>query len=426
VFTRANTDEGIQYLLSKELPLRVSPVAAQIFQDKWSQFQVTENGELEHKDGRIVVPKEQVNQIIAQAYADPAQKGGRDKLYFRLYQKYIGISRRKVMEFIQKQETHQLHKPPHPKRINQPIVAARPFQRWQMDLIDMSSLAQCNNNDNWILTVIDVFTKHAWAVALKNKRGLTVTLALRNILLASQETPSLMHSDNGKEFKNTLMTGLLNKHKIKQLFGAPFKPSTQGCIERFNGTLKRMTFQHFTQFETKTWNKVLPKFVENQNTALHTTTGFTPRRLVQAYTEDDKKTLLAAQDNIIKKAKKSLARGGGQPLASLEKGDIVRIAARFVTHDDPTPRRRKPQIFRKGSLPNWSRRLFVVKTVSKPKGMSTPQYHLTLDEKMVARRFYREDLQKVQGDLEEDLRKINARVKSSVFVSFSHHVAKIR
>ena len=39
------------------------------------------------------------------------------------------------------------------------------------DLIDKSSLSKYNKNYKFILTVIDVFTKYAWAIPLKNKSG---------------------------------------------------------------------------------------------------------------------------------------------------------------------------------------------------------------------------------------------------------------
>ena len=43
----------------------------------------------------------------------------------------------------------------------------------------MSSLSKYNNNHKFKLTVIDIFTKCAWAIPLKNKHGLSITKALK-------------------------------------------------------------------------------------------------------------------------------------------------------------------------------------------------------------------------------------------------------
>ena len=44
-------------------------------------------------------------------------------------------------------------------------------ETWSADLIDKSSLSIYNINHKFILTVIDIFTKYAWAIPLKNKSG---------------------------------------------------------------------------------------------------------------------------------------------------------------------------------------------------------------------------------------------------------------
>ena len=55
-------------------------------------------------------------------------------------------------------------------------------ETWSADLIDKSSLSKYNNNYKFILTVIDIFTKHAWAIPLKNKSGLSITNGFKILL----------------------------------------------------------------------------------------------------------------------------------------------------------------------------------------------------------------------------------------------------
>ena len=55
------------------------------------------------------------------------------------------------------------------------IIPLYKDETWSADLIDKSSLSKYNNNYKFILTVIDIFTKYAWAIPLKNKSGLSIT-----------------------------------------------------------------------------------------------------------------------------------------------------------------------------------------------------------------------------------------------------------
>ena len=51
------------------------------------------------------------------------------------------------------------------------------------DLIDKSSLIKYNNNCKLTITVIDIYTKYAWAIPLKSKSGLSITNGFKTILL---------------------------------------------------------------------------------------------------------------------------------------------------------------------------------------------------------------------------------------------------
>ena len=48
---------------------------------------------------------------------------------------------------------------------------------WSADLVDMQTFSSFNEGFKYILTVIDVFSKYAWAVPIKDKSAATVTKA---------------------------------------------------------------------------------------------------------------------------------------------------------------------------------------------------------------------------------------------------------
>ena len=62
------------------------------------------------------------------------------------------------------------------------IIPLYKDETWSADLIDKSSLSKYNNNYKFILNVIDIFTKYARAIPLKNKSGLSITNGFKIVL----------------------------------------------------------------------------------------------------------------------------------------------------------------------------------------------------------------------------------------------------
>ena len=101
----------------------------------------------------------------------------------------------------------------------------------------ISLTCECQSRHNWALQIVDHFSKYSWMFALKRKQTEEVAVTLANLFWLFG-FPSILHSDNGKEFKSKTMSELCRKHKIKQVHGAPQTPSTQGMVERNNCTVK--------------------------------------------------------------------------------------------------------------------------------------------------------------------------------------------
>ena len=131
----------------------------------------------------------------------------------------------------------------------------------------------------YILVVCDYFTKYMEAYPLKDKTARSVTDALMDIWLPRYGFPLFLHSDQGKEFDNAMI------HKLSELLGTvktkttPYHPRSDGLVERFNRTLLAMLAMFVSQ-EHDNWDDLLPFMMLAYNTTVHTTTGFTPYRLV--------------------------------------------------------------------------------------------------------------------------------------------------
>ena len=56
--------------------------------------------------------------------------------------------------------------------------------QWQADLADMQGIVRQNGGMRYLLTVIDVFSKYAWAVSVHYKDANTITSAFDQVLMA--------------------------------------------------------------------------------------------------------------------------------------------------------------------------------------------------------------------------------------------------
>ena len=101
------------------------------------------------------------------------------------------------------------------------IIPLYKDETWSADLIDKSSLSKYNNNYKLILTVIDIFTKYAWAIPLKNKSGLSITNSFKIISGEHPQggsecrKPEKLWVDRGSEFYNKTFKSLLKEYKTK-------------------------------------------------------------------------------------------------------------------------------------------------------------------------------------------------------------------
>ena len=74
---------------------------------------------------------------------------------------------------------------------------------WGNDLADMQSLSKYNKGIKYLLCAIDLFSKYAWVVPLKDKRGITIVNAFQKIISKGCK-PNKIWVDQGGEFYNKL------------------------------------------------------------------------------------------------------------------------------------------------------------------------------------------------------------------------------
>ena len=71
-----------------------------------------------------------------------------------------------------------------------------------VDLADIQSLSKYNKGIKYLLCAIDLFSKYAWVVPIKDKKGVSIIDAFQKILKESNRKPSKICVEKGSEFYN--------------------------------------------------------------------------------------------------------------------------------------------------------------------------------------------------------------------------------
>ena len=82
---------------------------------------------------------------------------------------------------MKEQDTYTLHEPIRRQFQRQKTRVTDIDEQWQLDLADVSNLKKQNDGFTFLLYAIDVLSKYAWVVPLKQKTGKEMIRELRNI-----------------------------------------------------------------------------------------------------------------------------------------------------------------------------------------------------------------------------------------------------
>ena len=93
------------------------------------------------------------------------------------------------------------------------IIVNNKDEIFAADLVEMQKFANLNKGYRYLLTCIDIFSKFAWVIPLKDKKGINVKNALEKIFI--ERKPKFLWTDKGKEFYNKQVQDLLNENNIR-------------------------------------------------------------------------------------------------------------------------------------------------------------------------------------------------------------------
>ena len=222
----------------------------------------------------------------------------------------------------------------------------------------MQLLGRQNKGIKYLLCVIDLFSKYAFVVPLKDKKGTSVVKGFEKIVNESGRQPNKIWVDQGSEFYNKTFKNWLMSEGIEMY--STYNEGKSVVTERFIRTLKNKLYKHMTAIGKNVYWNVLDDVVDKYNDTVNRSIGTKPKDV-----KNNKKVVYVEESN--------------EKSARFSVGDCVRIL-------------KFKNVFAKGYTPNWSKKIFVV---NKIKNTVPWTYELKdLNGENIIGSFYDRELQK--------------------------------
>ena len=299
---------------------------------------------------------------------NPASYSGVKRLFDKARSRNPNIKLNDVKKWLSGQNTYTLHRQARKKFLRERVHVYFIDENWEADLCDLTPMQKRNKGYKFLLTCIDVLSKYAWAVPLKDKSTKNVCDAFSHILSTSKRKPDKLRTDKGKEFVNKEFKNLLKERGIV-FFTSQNEDIKCPVVERFNRTLKNKMFRYFTEKRTNTWINVLDKLVSNYNNTVHRSIKEKP---VNVTFQNERAVYNTLYPEMRSKTRKP----------TYKIGDHVRIS-------------KFKQKFAKGYTPQWTEEVFVISKVIRRKTL--PVYCLRdLHGQDIHGTFYEVEIQRVQ------------------------------
>ena len=260
------------------------------------------------------------------------------------------------------QLAEELHKPIIRKFEKRKVYSAFKDNIWGVDLANMQLLSKYNKGIRLLLCVIDIFSKYAWVVPLKDKKAISIVKAFQIILKESNRKPNKIWVDKGSEFYNDYFKKWLRGNDI--VMYSTHNEGKSVVAERFVTTLKGKIYKYMTSISKNVYIDKLDDIVNGYNNTYHTTIKMKP---------------IDVKDNTYINTSEKI--NNKDPKFKVD--DHVRIS-------------KYKNIFAKGYMPNWNEKVFVIKKVKN----TVPWTYVIndLNGEEITGTFYEKELQKTNQE----------------------------
>ena len=200
---------------------------------------------------------------------------------------------------------------------------------WGVDLADTKLLSKQNKGIKYFLCSIDLYSKYAFVVSLKDRKGINITNAFKKIIKQSGRKPNKIWVDQGSEFYNQDFKKWLSNNGI--IMYSTYNEGKSVVVERFIRTLKNKLYKHLTTTSKNVYYDVLNDIVNEYNNTKHSTIKIKSKDV-----KDDEGVHIDEHN---------------EKSARFNVGDRVRIS-------------KLKNIFAKGYTRNWSKEIVIVNKIN--------------------------------------------------------------
>ena len=145
---------------------------------------------------------------------------------------------------------------------------------WGADLVDMQLMGKFNKGFRFLLYVIDIISKYAWVVPLKDKKCVSIVNAFQKTLNNSARKPNKIRVDKGSEFYSNFFKKWLKNNGVEM-----YSIHNEGksiVAERFIRTLKTKIYKYMTSISKNVYIDKLDDIVNQYNNTYHRTIKIKP------------------------------------------------------------------------------------------------------------------------------------------------------
>jgi transposase InsO family protein len=157
------------------------------------------------------------------------------------------------------------------------VQAAHPLEVVAMDVL--GPLPETDHGNKYLLVISDYFTRFVVACALPNQQAATVVTAFLNQFVNVFGVPKKLLTDNGTNFRSTLMKEVLRLLGVHKLWTTPYHPQCDGMVERWNRTACDM-ISKYVDVQQRNWDRYVGLVTHAYNSSYHPTVMNLPHFLM--------------------------------------------------------------------------------------------------------------------------------------------------
>ena len=324
------------------------------------------------------MPKTDKKTILEKYYytaSNPAAFSSAERLYKVLDKKYPGtFSKYFIQKWLDGVDSYSVQKQVRHKFKTLQVRVNSIDAQFEADLSYVGNLAKENDGVNYLLFVIDVFSRFLWIEPLKDKTAKSVLNGLTTVI--SKRKPVRIRVDKGSEFVNRWVKQYLKSENIR-LFTTQNAPKAN-YVERVQRTFNVLLWRYLRHKRSFRYIDALQRLVDNYNATPHRSLNYTAPKDVSKENEADLWAFMYLKKSPPGKLKRHI------PSFKFKVGDLVRIS--YLKHP-----------FRRAYQQQYTGETF--KIAKRYRRQAIPLYKLDdWNDQPIIGQFYEAELNKVSMD----------------------------